>query len=96
MVSLGDIVRAASRPLLSGIVATVIASGVQFSYGSSFSPLTRLALGGAVLLGAYLGMLLYVMGQKAFYLDLFQGLRRRPAVEEKLQLKPQPQPVGAE
>jgi len=76
MVSLRDVVLAASRPLLSGIVATVIAFGVEFSYGGSLSPLGRLTLGGLVLLSAYVGMLLYVMGQKQFYVQLLRSLRK--------------------
>jgi hypothetical protein len=42
-------------------------------------PLLRLALGGTILLVVYLGMLLYVMGQKTFYLEVLRGLRRPPA-----------------
>jgi O-antigen/teichoic acid export membrane protein len=82
VISLRDIFRAVSRPLLSGIVATVLALGAQFSYGPFLSPLFRLVLGGTVLLSAYLGMLLYVMGQKEFYFQLLRGLRRRATVEE--------------
>jgi len=81
VVSLRDIRTAVTRPLLSGVVAAVLAYGMQFYYGPSLSPLLRLTLGGTVLLAAYVGMLLYVMGQKAFYVDLIRGLRRRPAVE---------------
>jgi len=35
-------------------------------------------------LAGYLGMLLYVMGQKLFYLDILRGFRRPPSVEEQL------------
>jgi len=34
----------------------------------------RLALGCGILFGTYVWMLLYVMGQKAFYLDLLREL----------------------
>jgi len=44
--------------------------------------LPRLILEVAVLLAAYLGMLFYVMGQKAVYWDLLRGFRRNSAVEE--------------
>lgn len=82
VISLRDILLTASRPLGSGIVAAALAFGVQFIYGQSFPPLPRLLLGSAVLLVAYVGMLFYVMGQKAFYWDLLRGLRKRSSVEE--------------
>ena len=83
-ISMRDIGLAVSRPLLSGIAAAVLAFGVQFLYGQSLSPIARLALGGIVLLVAYLGMLLYVMGQKAFYMDLVRGFKKRSAISEKV------------
>ena len=46
-------------------------------------PLPRLVLGVVLVLAVYLGMLLYVMGQKTFYLDLLQKLRGSSPVEEK-------------
>jgi O-antigen/teichoic acid export membrane protein len=82
MVSFRDIVRTVARPLLSGIVAAAVAFLVRFSGDRFASPLPRLVLGGLVLLAVYLGMLLYVMGQKTFYLDLLRGLKRRSSVEE--------------
>lgn len=41
----------------------------------------RLALGGVVLVADYALVLLYVMGQKAFYVDLLQRLLRRSTPE---------------
>ena len=82
VVSLRDILLAASRPLVSGIVAAVLAFGVQFSWGQSLSPLPRLILGVAVLLVSYVGMLFYAMGQKDVYWDLLRGLKRHSSVEE--------------
>jgi len=81
MISLRDIWLAVSRPLLSGIAAAAVALGASFFYGQALSPLPRLIVGSAILLTAYLAVLLYVMGQKAFYLDLLQGLKRRSPVE---------------
>jgi hypothetical protein len=37
--------------------------------------LLRLALAGVVMAGAYFAILLYVMGEKAFYLNLLSGLK---------------------
>jgi PST family polysaccharide transporter len=82
-ISLRDIGTAVSRPVISCAVAAAVASGVQFGYGQSLSPLSRLLLGVTVLLGAYLAMLLYAMGQKTFYVNLLQGLRNRSTFEDK-------------
>jgi len=83
VLSFWDVMRALSRPLLSGIVAGALVCPLQLSYGQMLSPLSRLALGCIVFLGAYLGMLMYVMGQKTFYLDLLRGLRGRSPLAEK-------------
>ncbi len=80
VVSLRDILLAASRPLGSGIVAGAFAFGVQFFWGQSLSPLSRLLLGTSVLLVAYVGMLFYVMRQKAVYVNLLQAMRSRSLV----------------
>jgi PST family polysaccharide transporter len=82
VVSFRDMVVAVSRPLFAGFAAAAFAFGVQLLYGQLLSPMPRLALGITVLLGAYLGMLMYVMGQKAFYLGLLRGIRSRAPVEE--------------
>ena len=83
MISLRDLLRVSRRPFLSAIVAAAVAFTAQLFYGQSLSPLPRLLLGGGILLIVYLWMLLYVMGQKAFYLDLLQGLRKRSSIDEK-------------
>jgi O-antigen/teichoic acid export membrane protein len=83
-VSVRDIGLTVSRPLLSGVVAALLAFGVQMFYGQSLRPIARLALGGTVLFCAYLATLLYVMGQKALYLDLIRGFRRRSVVTDEV------------
>ena len=75
-----DVVLAVSKPFLSGIVAATAALAVQLLLGPSLPPFARLVLGGAVLFGAYAWLLLWVMGQKAFYADLLLALRKRAAV----------------
>jgi O-antigen/teichoic acid export membrane protein len=77
VVSVREILQAVARPLLSGLVAAAFAFGVQFFYGHSLLPLPRLLLGGMVLLGAYLAVLLCIMGEKSVYLDLLRSLRTR-------------------
>jgi O-antigen/teichoic acid export membrane protein len=83
MISSRDILKASGQPFLSAIVAAAIAFAVQFFYSQSFSPFPRLLLGSGILLVSYLWMLLYVMGQKDFYLDLLRGLMKRSSVGEK-------------
>jgi PST family polysaccharide transporter len=81
MISQRDIFTASSQPFLSAIVAGVFAFTVQFFFGHLLSPFLRLLLGGGTLFFSYLWMLLYVMGQKTFYLDLLRGLRKRSSGE---------------
>ena len=81
VVSFRDVLGVVSRPVLSGIVATVVPLGMQFLYGHSLSPFPKLLLETCLLLGTYLAMLLYVMRQKGFYVKLLRGLARRPSVE---------------
>jgi O-antigen/teichoic acid export membrane protein len=84
VISFRDILLTVRRPLLSGAVAAAFAGATQFFFGHSLTIFLRLALGGTVLLAVYLGMLLYVMGQRAFYLDVIRGLKRPPAAEKIL------------
>jgi len=81
VISVRDVLLTVSRPLLSGIVTAGLVLGLQFWYSPHLLPLPRLVLGVALVLAGYLGMLLYVMGQKLFYLDLLRGFRRPPSVE---------------
>ena len=80
MISGRDVLEAVSRPFLSGILAAAFVFGLQLVSGQLMSPLMRLFLGGGVLLCSYLWILLYVMNQKTFYLNLFRELRRRTSV----------------
>jgi PST family polysaccharide transporter len=81
-ISFWDVMQTLRRPLLSGIVAAALPFALQLFYGQRLSPLPRLIIGGSVFVAVYLGMLLYVMGQKSFYLDLIQGLRGRSSAED--------------
>jgi PST family polysaccharide transporter len=76
VIAFGDIVRAASRPLISCLVAAVIAFGVRSACGPLFSPLGRLTLETTTLFVAFAGLLLFVAGQRTLYLDILRGLRR--------------------
>lgn len=77
MISLRDIVVTISRPLISAIVAGAMTFGIQFSIDGPLSPILRLILGMCILLSVYIWMIMFVMGQKAFYMDLLQSLRGR-------------------
>ena len=69
-----DILVASSRPLLSAIVAAACAFGAQLYLGEGAAPLLRLALEGGVMAVVYFLMLLFVMGQSTFYLNVIKEL----------------------
>jgi PST family polysaccharide transporter len=81
-ISFQDVIRTIGRPLLACIVAAGPALAVQILYASSFRPLPRLLLGLVVFWSVYLGILLYVLGQRKFYLDILRGLKRPAAVSD--------------
>jgi PST family polysaccharide transporter len=76
-VSLKDIGLAIIRPLLSAIVAAALAGVVVMFLPAGMPPLARLLIGVALLFAVFAGMLLYVMGQKRFYVDVVRGLTTR-------------------
>ncbi len=84
VVSFRDILQVVSRPLLSGTVAAALAWGLHLLYAPLLPALPRVALSIALVACFYLGMLLYVMGQKPFYVELVRGLTGRSQVEEQL------------
>jgi O-antigen/teichoic acid export membrane protein len=83
VISFWDVLETLSRPLLSGAVASILPLILEAIYGQQTSPLFRLIVGVTLFLGVYILMLLYVMGQKAFYVNLIQGLRARRTVDEE-------------
>ena len=82
-ISFLDVLQTLSRPLLSGLVASGLPLMIESSYGQQLSPLFRLIVGVVLFLGVYAAMLLYAMGQKAFYLNLIRGLRASRSLDEK-------------
>ena len=82
-ISVRDILLTLSRPLASSLVAGGLAFGARFFWGGMLSPSPRLLVEGTVLLGTYLGLLLFVAGQKSVYLDLIRGSRAPAPQEEK-------------
>jgi PST family polysaccharide transporter len=79
MISPWGLLLAIGRPLLSGAVAGAVAFAMQIYMGPSMSSLLRLLAGGGVMLVTYACMLLLVLGQFRFYLDLVDGMRRPSA-----------------
>jgi PST family polysaccharide transporter len=82
VISIRDILSATGQPFLSAIAATSFAFIFQHFYAGEAPPLVRLLIGGGIVFCSYLWMLLYVMGQKSFYLDLLQSIRKRATGEE--------------
>jgi len=76
VISVWDVLRVASRPLLSSVVGGAAALAVRAVYAQSLSPLPRLIVETVVLLTAFGAMLLFATGQQSFYLDLFRMLIR--------------------
>jgi PST family polysaccharide transporter len=83
MISSKDLLQTVGRPLLSTMVAASFTYIVDLVYAQSLAPLARLSFSGGILVALYLWMLLFVMGQKSFYVDLLRGLRKRSAVGKK-------------
>jgi len=80
-ISVRDVFQTLIKPLLSSLVAALLPFALQVFCGNLLSPLLRVAIGVTIFLFIYCGMLLYVMGQKSFYLDLLRGLRSGTAVD---------------
>jgi O-antigen/teichoic acid export membrane protein len=74
-----DLLRTAGRPLLSAIAAGVCVLGTQDYFGQLVSPIQRLTLGGGIMFLVYSCMLLFVLQQRAFYLDLLRGAKAPPS-----------------
>jgi len=69
-----DLFWAASRPLLSAIVAVVLAYAAYTYLGAMQSPFFRLVVECTVMMVVYPCMLLFVMGQKNAYLDVLKSV----------------------
>ncbi len=74
MVSVRDLLAAIGRPLAAIIVAAGAALSLEPFIISISSPFLRLALGGAVMMGVYALVLLFVLKQSEFYFGLLRSL----------------------
>jgi len=83
-ISIMDVVRSVSPPLLSSVVAGGLALGAGLVFGDSWSPLSRLILESTTLFVSFLGLLMCVARQRSLYFDLFQGLTGFMSAKEKV------------
>lgn len=81
-VSFNDVVGAAGRPLLSGVVAAVPVFLVKIAYLQTAPPLLTLVAGVSLFMAVYSCMLLGVMGQLNFYWGFVTAFRSRVAATE--------------
>jgi PST family polysaccharide transporter len=83
-ISFGELLRALSRPLVSAILAGLLSFAVRLFLLQPLSPLPRLIVAGALFGAVYMGILLYVMGQKTLYLGVVRELRKSSSGSEAL------------
>lgn len=74
-----DLLRAAARPMIAGLVTAAVCLAVKASGTMPSLPLARLLEGGCLLVAVYVIVLLYFMGQLSFYMDLVRSLSSRQA-----------------
>jgi PST family polysaccharide transporter len=74
VVSPKDLFAAAIRPVLGGLASVALAWAVLHGIGQLSSPIVRLLVAGGVMMTAYAGILLFLLGQMKFYSDLFWAL----------------------
>jgi O-antigen/teichoic acid export membrane protein len=75
VITFRDLVVTIGRPLISGIVSALCVIGLYALHGPFESEMLALGVGSMVLLSVYIIILLFVMGQKAFYVELFRALK---------------------
>ena len=80
-ISVRDIATAVIRPLACGVVAGAVGYAVRLTCSDFLWPLPRLILESGVLGVTFFAVLVFVAGQKALYVDLLRGLRRRRPVQ---------------
>ncbi|MFO1305254.1 MAG: lipopolysaccharide biosynthesis protein [Burkholderiales bacterium] len=83
-VSAADLFRVMIKPCIAGAVAGILTLGFDALYGAAMAPFMRLASGGTALVILYFAMLLLVLGERTFYLDLVSTLTRRRSVTKSV------------
>jgi O-antigen/teichoic acid export membrane protein len=74
VISPWELFSAMRRPLLAGTAAALCVVTLQPIWGGLPSAILRLGLGGGFMFLVYLAILLYVLGQKAFYRDVLSEM----------------------
>ena len=84
MISFRDVLLTVSRPLVSIIPAGALAFGVSLLFSrQGLALFPRLILESVVLFIVYFGVLLFIVGQKSFFLDLLRGLKGPSSVKKE-------------
>jgi O-antigen/teichoic acid export membrane protein len=78
-----DILSTLKWPLVSGMVAAAVAYAARTMFGLSASALPRLVLESGIMLIVYVGVLIFVSGQKSLYANLLRGLLGSASAESK-------------
>ena len=73
-VSLRDVASAVVRPLACAVIAGAVGYAVRLECAAFPSPLLRLVLETTALAVTFFGLLVFVAGQKALYVELLRGL----------------------
>jgi hypothetical protein len=73
MVSAKDILLAAGKPMLAGLIAGGVVLAMQ-ALNIALPPIVSLGLWGSVLIIVHFGTLIFFMGEKEFYTNLVRGI----------------------
>jgi PST family polysaccharide transporter len=76
-ISIRDLAQVIAGPFLAGAVASACAFEACRQLGQELPAMLRLALGGATMAVVYGGILLFLVGHRALYVDVLATLRRR-------------------
>jgi PST family polysaccharide transporter len=74
LISAGELFKTVSRPFSSAFAAGIVAYFFHASTAHALKPAIMLLLGGGTMVAVYLWVLLFILGQRDFYLDLIKGL----------------------
>lgn len=74
VISLRDFLSAVGRPMLCAVVASLPGIWIQFLYPPTLPHIVRLVISLLIFTLAYLWMLLFVLGERHFYLSLIRDL----------------------
>ena len=79
-----DLLSVVSRPFACGVAASAVAFAVRLFLGQFLPPFARLTVESAVLFAMFFATLVFVTGQRSFYVGIFRELLRRSPAEKSL------------